>query len=151
MLHIHFGSVEEEIYNPPVYFDNQYEDEWIVDELSRRMVQDVDRSTVVGAHLIDSPFLGPIAPERLSGGVKTLILMAFDDSGNIFNASACGDNCAKWILEIAKNKDLTITLHNIMGFKDLPFHAVIDNTGEELTDYFAYIKTAILELKKIGE
>lgn len=29
----------------------------------------------------------------------TLMLMAFDESGKVFNASACGDNCAKWILE----------------------------------------------------
>ena len=43
--------------------------------------------------------------------------MAFDDSGKkIFNASACGDNCAKWILRIAGKKNLTINLHHIMDF-----------------------------------
>ena len=148
MLHIIFGSSENEIFNPPVYFDNQFEDEWITDELSKRMIKDVDRSAVIGPHLIESPFLGPIPPERLSGGVKTLILMAFDDSGNIFNATACGDNCAKWIVEIADSKDLTITLHNIMSFKDLPFHAIIKNTGEELTDYASYVRAAITEFRK---
>ena len=57
--------------------------------------------------------LGPISPRELSGGVKTLLLLAFDNSGKIFNATACGDNCAKWILEIAENKDLTISLHQV--------------------------------------
>ena len=38
MLNIHFGSCEGEIYNPPVYFKNQYEDEWITDELSKEMI-----------------------------------------------------------------------------------------------------------------
>lgn len=49
--------------------------------------------------MIDSPVRGPISTKELSGGVKTLMLMAFDESGKVFNASACGDNCAKWILE----------------------------------------------------
>ena len=66
--------------------------------------------------LIDSPVLGPISVKELSGVVKTLILMAFDESNKIFNASACGDNCAKWILKIGQQKDLTINLRHIMDF-----------------------------------
>jgi hypothetical protein len=76
------------------------------------MIKDIDRSEVVGAHLIQSPVLGPIPVKDISGGVKTLILMAFDQSGKIFNASACGDNCAKWIVALGKEKDLTINLHH---------------------------------------
>ena len=100
MLNIYLGKMDEAIYYPPTYFDNRYEDEWITEELSVEMIRDVDRSAVVSSHLIESPVLGPISVKELSGGVKTLMLMAFDDSGKIFNASACGDNCAKWILKI---------------------------------------------------
>ena len=46
--------------------------------------------------------------------------MAFDDSGKVFNASLCGDNCAKWIVEIGKRKDLTINLHHVMDFSSVP-------------------------------
>ena len=95
MLNIFLGNMDEAIYFPPVYFDNRYEDEWITEKLSVEMIKDVDQSVVVGPRLIDSPVLGPISVKELSGGVKTLILMAFDDSGRVFNASACGDNCAK--------------------------------------------------------
>ena len=95
MLKIVFGEVENTIYHPPTYFDNQYEDEWITDPLAVVMIKDIDKSDVVGTHLIQSPVLGPISTKEISGGVKTLILMAFDKSGKIFNASACGDNCAK--------------------------------------------------------
>ena len=70
-----------------------------------------------------------ISVKELSGGVKTLILMAFDDSGKVFNASACGDNCAKWILEIANKKDLTINLRHIMDFGESDFEIEILNTG----------------------
>lgn len=100
MLNIYLGKMDEAIYYPPTYFDNRYEDEWITEELSVEMIRDVDRSAVVSSHLIESPVLGPISVKELSGGVKTLMLMAFDDSGKVFNASACGDNCAKWILKI---------------------------------------------------
>ena len=102
MLNIFLGKMDDAIYFPPVYFDNQYEDEWITNELSVKMIKDVDRSSVIGERLIDSPVLGPISTKELSGGVKTLILMAFDDTGKVFNASACGDNCAKWILKIGE-------------------------------------------------
>lgn len=143
MLKIYFGSTENEIYNPSVYFDHQYEDEWITDELSKRMIKDVDKSDAISANLIDSPVLGPISPRQLSGGVKSLILMAFDSTGKIFNASAGGDNCAKWIVEIAGTKDLTITLHNIMDFNGLNFEAEITNNGKVVHDYEEYVLEAI--------
>lgn len=93
------------------------------------MIKDVDKSEVVGPHLIQSPVLGPISPRELSGGVKTLLLLAFDNSGKIFNATACGDNCAKWILEIAENKDLTISLHHSMNFGGGAYAIKILNNG----------------------
>lgn len=128
MLKIYLGDMKKAIYHPPAYFDNRYEDEWITDELTKAMVKDVDKSEVIGTRLIDSPVLGPISTKELSGGVKTLILLAFDESGKVFNASACGDNCAKWILKIAEKKDLTINLRHIMDFGKEPFEAYILNT-----------------------
>ena len=94
MLSIIFGNADNTIYHPPTYFDNTYEDDWITASLSVEMIKDVDKSEVVGPHLIQSPVLGPISTKELSGGVKTLILMAFDETGKVFNASACGNNCA---------------------------------------------------------
>ncbi|OUO30168.1 DUF4869 domain-containing protein [Eubacterium sp. An3] len=142
MLRIYLGKMEEAIYYPPVYFDNRYEDEWITEELSVEMIRDVDKSEVVGPHLIESPVLGPISVKEISGGVKTLILMAFDDSGNVFNASACGDNCAKWILKIGKEKDLTINLRHIMDFGDGEFEIQILNTGEMVHNMLEFIRIA---------
>lgn len=34
----------------------------------------------------------------------------------IFNASTCGDNCAKWILRMADERDITINLRHLMDF-----------------------------------
>lgn len=52
MLSIYLGEMDQAIYYPPVYFDNQYEDEWIIDKLSMEMIKDVDKSEVIGPHLM---------------------------------------------------------------------------------------------------
>lgn len=128
MLKIYYGDIDSEKYivNPDAFFNNSYEEEWITDPLSKQMIKDIDGSEVVGSRLIDSPFLGAIPAERLSGSVKTLILMN-NDSDHIFNASACGDNCAPWILKIGQEKDLTIRLGYLMDFGKEEFDIEIVN------------------------
>ncbi len=142
MLSIIFGNADNTIYHPPTYFDNTYEDNWITAPLSVEMIKDVDKSEVVGPHLIQSPVLGPISTKELSGGVKTLILMAFDETGKVFNASACGNNCAKWILKIAESKDLTINLRHVMDFGDGDFKARILNNGIVVNSVKEYVEIA---------
>ena len=142
MLNVYLGKMDEAVYYPPVYFDNRYEDEWIIDKRSIEIIRDVDKSDVVSAHLIESPVLGPISPKELSGGVKTILLMLFDETGRIFNASACGDNCAKWILKIAESKNLTINLRHIMEFGDDEFEMKILNTGEVVHNMLEFVNVA---------
>ena len=142
MLSIYLGEMDQAIYYPPVYFDNQYEDEWITDKLSMEMIKDVDKSEVIGPHLIESPVLGPISVKEISGGVKTLMLLAFDQSGRVFNASACGDNCAKWILKIGREKDLTINLRHLMDFGNNEFELKILNTGDMVYNMEQFVRIA---------
>lgn len=47
MLKIIFGDIENSVYHPPTYFDNQYEDEWVTDPLSVEMIRDIDKSKVI--------------------------------------------------------------------------------------------------------
>lgn len=129
MLNIFYGNMPEAVYNTSVYFKNVYEDEWITDSFSKEMILDVDKSTVLDYAVIDSPVMGKIPPTTLSGGVKTLILMKHEPQ-RIFNASACGDNCAKWILKIGKMQDLTINLRHLMDFGDGEFEIRILNTDQ---------------------
>lgn len=142
MLSIYLGELDDAIYHPPTYFDNRYEEEWITAPLSVDMIRNIDQSEVISSHLIDSPVLGPISVKELSGGVKTLILMAFDESGRIFNASACGDNCAKWIIKISESKDLTINLRHIMDFGNQDFEAKILNTGDIVHNMLEFVDIA---------
>lgn len=127
MLNAYFGPMPEAIYNTAVYFKNTYRDSWITDPMSVEMIKDVDKSDVVSASLIESPVLGSISPLMLSGGVKTLILVKFDRT-HVFNASTCGDNCAKWLLRIARDRKVVINLHHVMGFGD-EFKIRVSNSG----------------------
>lgn len=128
MLNVYFGDMPEAIYNTAVFFKNDYEDEWIVDPFVKEMIADVDSSEVIDSGVIDSPVLGKIPPLSLSGGVKTLILVKYEP-GRIFNASTCGDNCAKWLLRIAKEEDRTVNLRHIMDFGGGEFDIKVLNTG----------------------
>jgi hypothetical protein len=139
MLNVFFGNMPDAVYNTAVFFKNDYEDEWIVDPFVKEMIRDVDRSEVLDSGVIDSPVLGKIPPLNLSGGVKTLILVKFEPS-RVFNASTCGDNCAKWLLRIAETEDRTVNLRHIMDFGEEPFAIRVLNNDSivrnmtELTD-----------------
>ncbi len=131
MLRIYYGTYTEKNYidNPDLYFDNTYEDAWLEDPQSKEMVKDIDKSDLIGPNLVISPVLGSIPVTRLSGGVKTLILIA-NDPEHVYNASACGDNCASWLLKIGREKDVLVRLGHQMRFTDEPFDIQIENTKQ---------------------
>lgn len=129
MLNVFFGDMNDVIYNTNVYFNNTYKDRWITTPLAREIIKAVDKSEVIDARTIMSPVFGAMSPKKLSGGVKTLLLIAYDHS-KIFNASTCGDNCAKWILKIAENKKIEINLRHLMDFGKGEFKIKVLNTGK---------------------
>ena len=126
MLNIWFGDMPDVIYDTSTYFKHTYRDQWITDPLSVEMIRDVDKSEVVGSNLIQSPVLGAISPVQLSGGVKTLILIN-KVRNQVFNASKCGDNCAKWLLRIAADKKVVVNLRHLMNFGDGDFKIMVMN------------------------
>ena len=129
MLKIFYGDMQDSIYNTSVYFKNMYEEEWITEPEVIKMIRDIDQSDVLGNSVIDSPVMGKIAPTSLSGGVKTLILIK-NIPDKVFNASTCGDNCAKWILKMAEDRDITINLRHLMDFGSNHFEIEILNTNQ---------------------
>jgi len=141
MLNIFYGDMPEAIYNTAVFFKNVYEDGWITQPLSKEMIADVDKSIVLDNAVIDSPVLGKIPPLSLSGGVKTLILIA-NVPDKVFNASTCGDNCAKWILKMGKDRDITINLRHLMDFGDEDFELRILNTNQVVRNMSELIPVA---------
>jgi hypothetical protein len=122
MLHIYFGDKEEANYNIPMYFDNVFENEWMTRDISKRIIEGVDKSKVISARIIESPFLGDITPRELSGGAKGLILMACDPDkeGIYFYGEQFGDNTLPYMIEIAREKDIYVALNHYFKFpKDM--------------------------------
>ncbi|MCM1132266.1 MAG: DUF4869 domain-containing protein [Ruminococcus flavefaciens] len=147
MLKVIFGDTDKSIYNTSVYFNNSYEEDWFTDELVKQIVKDVDKSEIISTNCILSPVLGQIPPITLSGGTKTLILI-LKEQNKVFNASQCGDNCAKWILQISKTYDITINLRHIMDFGCEPFDLFIENTNQKVHTMKELIPIAHELLKK---
>lgn len=131
MLNIYYGDMPEAIYNTSLYFNNTYYDGWLMDEFAQKMIKSIDKATVLSGQAVDSKALGVIPATKISGGLKTLLLI-YNEPKKIFNASTCGDNCAKWILKIAKklDRDVTINLRHIMDFGDGKFEIRILNNNK---------------------
>lgn len=148
MLNIIFGNCPEAIYNTSVYFNNVFLDNWMKDDFTQKIIKSVDKGTVLGPRAVDTKALGVIPTEKLSGGTKTLILID-QMPQKIFNASTCGDNCAKWLLRIAKKhkEDITVNLHHIMDFGDKDFEMRILNSGEIVHNMGEFIDAAVENLR----
>lgn len=149
MLNIYYGDMPEALYNTSMYFDNTYYDGWLDDDFAKAMIKSVDNGTVLSSHAVDTKALGIIPATRLSGGLKTLLLI-YNEPNKVFNASTCGDNCAKWILKIAKNskKDITINLRHIMNFGEGKFEIKVLNDGAVVHNMSELVQHAV---KYIGD
>lgn len=118
------------------YFNLNHKDEWFLDPFIKQIILDVDNVKVEQDKLISKTH-GEIKPKDLSGGVKVLIAL-YNNPSKIFNVSACGDNCAKWLLEIGKRKNITINLTHIMSFKG-DFKMEIVNSHKTVTNNQGYL------------
>lgn len=142
MLKIIFGD-KENVFHAPTWFRFNYRSEWLSDDLVKEMMIDIDKSEYKGGELIESDVLGPIPPERLSGGLQTLISI-YNRPDLIFNATSCGENCAKWLLKIGNTKDVTVNLRYFMPFDGCePFDICILNENIVVHDMDTYTKIAV--------
>lgn len=94
------------------------------------MIKEIDQTEVVAGEYLKSPIFGGMSPERLSSGVKALILMRMEPDIKIY-ATCCGDNCSKFIKELSEKQDVNILLHHCMRFPK-NVHAFVVETGKEV-------------------
>lgn len=60
----------------------------------------------------------------------------------MFNASNCGDNCAKWLLRMAENDDISINLRHLMDFGKEKFELEVMNNGKIVHDMEEFVNAA---------
>ena len=145
MLKIIYGREHNEhvIKATSNYFNQHYKEGWFLDDFIKQIMYDIDSITVENKKLYNK--IGDeISPKNLSSGVKVLILIYFNTS-KIFDISACGDNCAKWLIELGKRREATINLSHIMPFNGtfkmevVNNHKLIHNNQEFLDAILPYI------------
>lgn len=143
MLTITFKETDNVVPIPPAYFMWQPNADWITDEYARKMIKDIDKADVLDSCYITTPWLGTIPPEFLSGGVITLLCI-INCPDKIFNATYCGSNCEKYLLDIGKNYDRTVYMQHIMMLKDCsePFDIKFSETGETVHSREEYLAAA---------
>jgi hypothetical protein len=142
MLKIIFGDMDNVNYGP-YWFKNNYKTEWLQDEFVQEMILDVDKSRYIDGYVIDSPVFGPIPPERLSGGLQTLIVI-YKRPDLVFDATSCGQNCAKWLVDIGKKIDVTVNLNYLMHIEEVPgFEVYIENERKTVSSPEDYIFSAV--------
>ncbi len=142
MLRVCFGEYKDALYGPS-WFKYNYEQEWLAEDFVKRMIYDIDKSLYISGEYIESDVLGPISPRDLSGGVKTLISI-YKNPELVFDATSCGGNCAKWLVEMSKEQDYTINLNYLMRFKDMePFDIYIVNEDMIVHSNKEYVSVAI--------
>ena len=142
MLKIYFGDMDGVLHNVETYFKNQMEYSWLESDLAKQIIEDVDNSVVESPQCIRSNVLGQIPPTRLSGGTKALLLI-WNEMDRVVNASNCGDNCAKWLLEFGQQKDITINLNHIMDFGTKDFEIEILNDRCMVHNMKEYVLEAV--------
>ena len=142
MLKVYFGDMDGVLHNVETFFKNQMEYSWLESDIAVKIIEDVDKSIVESPQCIRSEVLGQIPPTRLSGGTKALLLI-WNVDDRIVNASNCGDNCAKWLLEFGKQKDITINLNHIMDFGQGDFEIEILNSHQLVHNMKEYVLEAV--------
>ena len=145
MLKVYFGHRRDTVYNIDVYFDNTYEIEWFDDKFVQAILKDVDHSECTNYSNIVNPILGQIIPEKISGGVKALIVLYKTDT--VVDLVNCGENCQSWISKIASMKDIEIDMSGVdLTFKNYGISGICLNDNSTIADYKDWIRSMVFFL-----
>lgn len=139
MVSVYFGLDNKAILSVDILFNNIFEHEWLDDPLVREMIKDIDKSIVLSNQCIQSPVLGQIPPEKLSGGVKTCImLLKVDDF--MPDLIVCGENCMPWLARIFKERDCKVTMSGYdLTFRGLAIEGYCENDGTRIHNFEDWI------------
>lgn len=147
MLKIIFGeqglNLEERIEYVSDYFDAQYEQDWLSSDLARNIIREIDKSEYKDGEYIHSPVLGGISPRDLSSGCKALLII-LNEPDTIVSGDRMGDNCYPILLDIAKDRDVTITLCHYVDLRKFePLNILDVNTGSTIKTALEFMEAYI--------
>ena len=130
MLYIKCGPMEYGDGGIDTIFRYNYETKWFDDSFVEKMIKEIDGNDHIRDDIFESPVLGTITADRLSGGVKVLIMLYEMPEFQMWGSS-CGDNCNDFIVEISKMHDIHLKYSHLpIGWPE-KFDAVFEDNGEQ--------------------
>jgi hypothetical protein len=145
MLIVEFNRDKNTLVASDYYFNNRYEDSWLLSDFAKRVIKESDKSDVIGPHLIISPVLGPIPPQTLSGSVKSLLIMYNVGNKIKYSSIIMGNNCTGFLLEIAREQDITLVIeHPIMLPKDTADTVFFPSVNKYVNNFHDFTETMLL-------
>lgn len=118
MLHVYFSRLSEfdsvltpDNYrlNPTLWFDNQGGEDYIYDDISKAIIEDIDNTIMTEQGVLINRIYGSCTPREISGTAKTLILL-YNEPEFYYNGAHLGENVAPWLLKFGKEKDIYVRL-----------------------------------------
>lgn len=132
---------ERYVFNPEAWFDDEFGEEYIVGDIERQMIKDIDKCEVISKNNVVHEWLGSMSPFDLSGTVKTLILVK-NDPAHIFNGSFMGDLAVPWLLDIGRTCDRIVRFGYLPKFEE-PFEIRIENDGRIVSTWQDLLWTSV--------
>ena len=120
----------------------EYLDSWLEDEFAAEVIKGIDRGVILSPQAVDTKLLGVVPVTKIAGGTKTVLLVK-NRPDLVFNASTCGNNCAKYLLKIGKMQDVTINLHHIMDFGKRKFEILVLNNNKLVHNMAELVEEAV--------
>lgn len=129
-------DISEYISKVSAYFDIEFEKEWLTHDFVKKVIKNIDNSQVIEDELLKNEVIGYFSQERLSSGCKALILIY--ELNLKVSGDRMGDNCIPYLLELAEQKEVYISLRHIPEFPQ-EFNAVIENTNKNITSFREFV------------
>lgn len=119
MLRVWIGDYDRRdgLEKPDWWFNKYFDAKYTMTEFSRRLIKDCsDGSEVLAEGVFKHPTRGFYSLDKLPTGVKTALVAVYRND-RIPNLLYCGNNCIPYILEVAENQDVTVSIHH----RTIPF------------------------------
>lgn len=115
MITLYYGKREDQpkplLERIPGTFRINYQPTWVDDNLSRKLLEEVERVKVESPWCLHHYAYGQISPYMISSGVQHLLLMRHCPNlrkTHMFDCAYFGDNCAPYIQLMAQEIDIDL-------------------------------------------
>ena len=130
--------VPKTVLDSRVYFRYNKQPEWFEDDFVKRFLKAIDGTTVLFEEDLKDFRGHGISTEMISTGCKTLCCIYYHPE-LIFFGTLMGDNCYPFIIDLARQRDITLLLEHYAELPEEAFEeGLVYSNGVLMKEYFDY-------------